>query len=315
MPMRAYQQLVARFVIIAVVLAPTTAGDLAGQSVNAAVADPVPLLGWQLTTDRSKAVDSPTAIVSVESSNVIEVGGAKIRPTLSVRCQDGKRDVTVYAGVPVQPYDGPGLQYEGSVIHYRRDEARPVDQVWSLSSDENSLGVRDDGLIVQLAMATFFQFEFTPLHASPVTAQFDVTGLSDHLEPLTRVCPSLNDEIAVATAASRKAPASNEATGVFFEFQVDRHVTLLPDNPVIPYPRMLRSANIEGEVLAQFIVDTTGHADMRTFKVLNTTHDLFTNSVKAALPSIRFMPAEIGNRKVRQVVQMPFQFNFTKSSP
>ena len=39
---------------------------------------------------------------------------------------------------------------------------------------------------------------------------------------------------------------------------------------------MLRSANVEGEVLAQFVVDTTGRADMSTFKVLKSTHELFT---------------------------------------
>lgn len=314
--MRAYHQLMAgRFVLFAAFLTPTIAGDLGGQSGNSSMAEPLPILGWQLATDRSKAIDSPTAILSVQASNVIEAGGAKVRPTLYVRCHDGKRDITVYTGMPVQPYDGPGLQYEGSVIRYRRDEAGPVDQVWSLSDDADSLGVRDDGLIVQLVTSSHFRFEFTPLHASSVAADFDVAGLSDHMEPLTRACPSLSDEIAAAVAAKRAAPTSNEPTGVFFEFQVERRVTLPPDNPMAHYPPVLRSANIEGEVLTQFIVDTTGHAEMGTLKVLKTTHDLFTNSVKAALPSIRFIPAEIGGRKVRQIVQMPFHFNLTKSSP
>ena len=75
---------------------------------------------------------------------------------------------------------------------------------------------------------------------------------------------------------------------------------------------MLRSANVEGEVLAQFVVDTTGRADMGTFKVLKSSHDLFTNSVRAALPQMRFYAAEIGGRKVKQLVQMPFQFTLTK---
>ena len=32
------------------------------------------------------------------------------------------------------------------------------------------------------------------------------------------------------------------------------------------------------------VVDTTGRADMSQFKVLKSTHDLFTNAVKASLP-------------------------------
>ena len=83
-------------------------------------------------------------------------------------------------------------------------------------------------------------------------------------------------------------------------------------NPGPRYPDMLRSANVEGEVLAQFVVDTTGRADMSTFKVLKSSHDLFTNAVHSTLPNMRFYAAEIGGRKVKQLVQMPFQFALTK---
>ena len=75
---------------------------------------------------------------------------------------------------------------------------------------------------------------------------------------------------------------------------------------------MLRSANVEGEVLAQFVVDTTGRADMSQFKVLKSTHDLFTNAVRSSLPQMKFYPAEVGGKKVKQLVQMPFQFSLTK---
>ena len=51
---------------------------------------------------------------------------------------------------------------------------------------------------------------------------------------------------------------------------------------------------------------------MSQFKVLKSTHDMFTNSVKAVLPNMKFYPAEVGGRKVKQLVQMPFQFNLSK---
>jgi protein TonB len=108
-----------------------------------------------------------------------------------------------------------------------------------------------------------------------------------------------------------QAPVNENQT--YFEFQVEKQVQSYPGNPGPRYPDMLRSANVEGEVLAQFVVDTTGRADMSTFKVLKTTHDLFTNSVKSALPNMKFYPAEVGGKKVKQLVQMPFQFNLTKS--
>ena len=98
----------------------------------------------------------------------------------------------------------------------------------------------------------------------------------------------------------------------FFEFQVEKQVQQIPGTGNLRYPDMLRSANVEGEVLAQFVVDTTGRADMSQFKVLKSTHDLFTNAVRASLPNMKFYPAEVGGKKVKQLVQMPFQFSLTK---
>jgi protein TonB len=98
----------------------------------------------------------------------------------------------------------------------------------------------------------------------------------------------------------------------YFEFQVEKQVAPYPGNTAPRYPDMLRSANVEGEVLAQFVVDTTGRAEMNTFKVLKSSHDLFTNSVKSALANMKFYPAEVGGRKVKQLVQMPFVFSLNK---
>jgi periplasmic protein TonB len=115
--------------------------------------------------------------------------------------------------------------------------------------------------------------------------------------------------IAKGVVGGTPQPVSDQP---YFEFQVEKQVAALPDNPRPRYPDMLRSANVEGEVLAQFVVDTTGRAEMNTFKVLKSSHDLFTNSIKAVLPNMRFYPAEVGGRKVKQLVQMPFVFGLNK---
>jgi TonB family protein len=100
----------------------------------------------------------------------------------------------------------------------------------------------------------------------------------------------------------------------YFEFQVEKTAELAPGNSAPRYPDMLRSANVEGAVLAQFVVDTTGRVDMSTVKVLKTTHDLFTNSVKLALSDIKFSPALVGGRKVKQLVQMTFPFSLSQGA-
>jgi TonB family protein len=107
-------------------------------------------------------------------------------------------------------------------------------------------------------------------------------------------------------------PASPNQT--YFEFQVERQAKPLADNPAARYPDLLREAGIEGAVLAQFVLNPDGSPDMDTFKVLKSTHDLFTESVKATLPSMRFEPATVGGKAVRQLIQMPFQFSLSKDS-
>ena len=101
----------------------------------------------------------------------------------------------------------------------------------------------------------------------------------------------------------------------YFEFQVEMPVRMRPDQPHPRYPESMRKSGIQGEVLAQFVVDTLGHADMSTFKVLRSTAIEFTNAVRIALPEMSFFPALLENRKVRQLVQMPFNFCFNGGSP
>ena len=98
----------------------------------------------------------------------------------------------------------------------------------------------------------------------------------------------------------------------YFDFQVEKPVVMAPGSQGPSYPDMLRSAGIEGQVLAQFVVDTTGKADMSTFKALKSDNDLFTTAVKNALQRARFLPAEVGGRKVKQLVQQPFQFSLNR---
>jgi protein TonB len=71
---------------------------------------------------------------------------------------------------------------------------------------------------------------------------------------------------------------------------------------------MLRTAGIEGHVMAQFVVDSTGRVQLATLQVLESQHPLFTAAVRTALSRMRFLPAEAGGARVAQLVQQSFQF-------
>jgi TonB family protein len=98
----------------------------------------------------------------------------------------------------------------------------------------------------------------------------------------------------------------------YFEYQVEKAVVPASGNRGPRYPEPLKAANVEGEVLAQFVVDEEGRVEIETFRVLKTSHALFSAAVRDALAEARYVPAEIGGKRVKQLVQQPFQFHLTK---
>jgi protein TonB len=154
-----------------------------------------------------------------------------------------------------------------------------------------------------------FQVLTAPIKIPDVLPDIDLSKKVTNEEDFTG--KGVAGGIAKGVVGGTPQPVNDNQT--YFEFQVEKQVSPMPGNPAPRYPDMLRSANVEGEVLAQFVVDTTGRADMSSFKVLKSTHDLFTNAVKSSLPNMKFYPAEVGGKRVKQLVQMPFQFSLTKS--
>lgn len=81
------------------------------------------------------------------------------------------------------------------------------------------------------------------------------------------------------------------------------------------YPPELIAKGIEGAVVANFVIDTTGRADSTTIEIVQATHPLFVESVRTAIPGMRFSPAMVQGRRVRQVVEQRFQFRITPPTP
>jgi protein TonB len=92
------------------------------------------------------------------------------------------------------------------------------------------------------------------------------------------------------------------------EIEVDSVAALDPTAVGPDYPTRMLEKNIEGMVLAQFVVDSLGHADIATFKLLEPAEPDFVLAVKAALPRMKYRPASLGGRAVSQLVQQPFGF-------
>jgi TonB family protein len=114
------------------------------------------------------------------------------------------------------------------------------------------------------------------------------------------------------TDAAAKAEESQKpialGDSIMTELQVDSAVVRYEDGAAPSYPESMLRRRIEGSVIVQYVVDTLGHADTSTFRVISATHADFARAVKTTLPRMRFRPAVMANRLVPQLVQQPFAF-------
>ncbi len=98
-----------------------------------------------------------------------------------------------------------------------------------------------------------------------------------------------------------------DLTQVFAEAVVDE----VPERiscPLPEYPRMMQQANIEGQVLLQFVVETDGHvgSDIVT---LSSSHRAFEGPARDMISRCLFRPGRVRASPVRVLVQMPIIFN------
>lgn len=99
---------------------------------------------------------------------------------------------------------------------------------------------------------------------------------------------------------------------VYSVLDVDSAAVRDPSSAAPVYPPDLQAQNIEGGIVAQYVVDTSGVADTLTFRVVMMSHPQFAAAVKAALPYMRFTPAKRGGVRVRQLVEQDFTFRLLR---
>jgi TonB family protein len=115
---------------------------------------------------------------------------------------------------------------------------------------------------------------------------------------------TVQQESRVDTVRERGATAS----GAYWDFQVAPSAQWITGTGTPVYPPFLKNAGVQGTVLASFVVDTTGRAETATLRILRSSNDAFSDAIRAALPNMRFTPAQAGGRKVKQIIQQEFSF-------
>lgn len=113
-------------------------------------------------------------------------------------------------------------------------------------------------------------------------------------------------------SAPRPLVEEAAAQNAYTLLDVDSSAVRDPSSAVPVYPPLLEKQGIEGVAVVRFVVDTTGRADLATFRLVETNHALFAAAVRDALPAMKFRPATVGPAKVRQLVEIPFGFKILR---
>jgi periplasmic protein TonB len=102
-----------------------------------------------------------------------------------------------------------------------------------------------------------------------------------------------------------------DLTQVFVEAVVDEPPERISFPPP-EYPRMLQEAHIEGQVVLEAVIDTTGHAEPNSIKVISSTNRAFEAPAKDALRRALFRPGRVRGQPVRVLVHLPIRFVIPK---
>jgi TonB family protein len=98
----------------------------------------------------------------------------------------------------------------------------------------------------------------------------------------------------------------------YVEFKIDHPAIQAPSSGQPRYPEILKQAGVEGNVTVQFIVNADSTIMEGSMKVLNSTHQLFTEAIRNALPQMRYIAAQVNGRNVRQLIEQQFEFRITQ---
>jgi protein TonB len=118
--------------------------------------------------------------------------------------------------------------------------------------------------------------------------------------------------IGTPSRAGTPEPGALPGPGVLLVDQVEVPAAFDTRSPLPRFPQVLRDAGVEGMARFRFVVDTLGRVELETVQVVESTHQAFALAVRATLPRMRFAPARVGGRPVRQLVEFPVQFRLDR---
>ena len=124
----------------------------------------------------------------------------------------------------------------------------------------------------------------------------DYTGISEELEP------------------DRGVAWPVDPTQVFIDALVDEPPVRI-SFPPLEYPRALLQVRVEGSVVLEAIIDTLGHPEPGSIRVINSTNRAFEAAARDALRRALFRAGRVQGQRVRVLVRQPLRFQLPRDTP
>jgi TonB family protein len=114
------------------------------------------------------------------------------------------------------------------------------------------------------------------------------------------------------TPSQMQAPSERQSSRgeVFIPGVVDEQPAVVTAPPIV-YPEDLKRAGITGRVVVEFIVDTAGHAEPHSVRIVESDHPGFIRPSKEYVTGTVFRPARLRGQVVRVRLRIPLDFKLT----
>lgn len=104
--------------------------------------------------------------------------------------------------------------------------------------------------------------------------------------------------------ASGVTPSSDQV----FNADVVQEKPEVLSGPPTQYPELLRQAGIQGQVMVQAIVDTSGRVEPNSVKVISSANPGFDQPARNQILKTLFRPARVYGHAVRVLISIPINF-------
>ncbi|MGB2832322.1 MAG: type VI secretion system-associated protein TagO [Methylotenera sp.] len=142
---------------------------------------------WNTRTEQSKVDDSLSVFVSLDADSDISGWPEKsYRPSIILRCLEGKTEAMIVTGMPPQVEYG---AYDSATVRLRIDKDKAFNEKMTESTDKEALFFRDSVKLIKKLMGNqTLLFQFTPFNSSSAITTFNITGIEEAIKPIRETC-------------------------------------------------------------------------------------------------------------------------------